>query len=243
MRPPGLVPPRAARHAAERSIRLPRPTADGHDGGVTRQQRTQRGFDRIVNFSDAVVAIAVTFLVLPLLDLLGESADPDTLLRESAPAFLAYALTFLIMIAFWLQHHRIFEYLDDYDGFVVWANVGWLMLIAVLPFLSALSNEGSVEGAWVLACYFFVMAGLSALITSISWWAKRHPHLLVAGADRNQLQPRIGVAVTVVLLVIGGLVLINENFGWLAAITMPLLPRLMRRRAVSPEPDAASAAH
>lgn len=196
---------------------------------MPRLQRTERGFDRIVNFSDAIVAIAVTFLVLPLIDLLGKTDDPDVLLRESGPAFFSYALTFVIMLVMWLQHHRVFEFLGDYDGFVLWINGMWLMLVAILPVLSALSNEDSVESGLVLACYFFVLAAMSSFIALVSGHARRHPSLLIAGADPATLKPFIAGVIGGFLATVGGLVLVDEAFSWLALVGMPILLKVLHR--------------
>jgi uncharacterized membrane protein len=94
--------------------------------------------ERLVFFTDAVVAIALTLLVLPLTDLVPE------LVAEHKPAveaitgnwtkIFSFLLSFAVIGRFWFTHHRIFEHVRAYSGPLVRANFGWLLAIAVLPF-------------------------------------------------------------------------------------------------------------
>jgi uncharacterized membrane protein len=74
--------------------------------------RSERGLDRFVTFLDAVVAIAITLLVLPLVELL-HGSDPQTslsrLLTEEAGTFGAFLLSFAVIARLWLAHHRLVE--------------------------------------------------------------------------------------------------------------------------------------
>ena len=151
-------------------------------------QRTERGFDRIVNFSDAVVAIAITLNILPLMDLQTEDGSEGTwaLLQSNTSVFFAFFTTFLLTAMYWLIHHRIFEYIGDYDSTLTWLNMGWLVLIIFLPFLSSQWNENSFGGG-TGTLYCLTLAGLSILLGLISRHVRNHPQLLVEDADRYAL--------------------------------------------------------
>jgi hypothetical protein len=76
-----------------------RPPADAHDTG------------RLLGFSDAVVAIAATLLVLPLLDIVRDRTSEEeigAILRQNRSAFFAFVLSFVVIYRFWLVHHMIF---------------------------------------------------------------------------------------------------------------------------------------
>jgi uncharacterized membrane protein len=98
----------------------------------------KKSAERLVFFTDAVVAIALTLLVLPLTDLVPE------LVAEHKPAveaitgnwtkIFSFLLSFAVIGRFWFTHHRIFEHVRAYSGPLVRANFGWLLAIAVLPF-------------------------------------------------------------------------------------------------------------
>jgi predicted permease len=96
-------------------------------GGTLRLVHTERGFDRIVNFSDATVAIAMTLLVLPLVDFGGETGEHDSLwelLSENYTAIFAFVLSFLVIWSMWVNHHRVMEYFADYDSRVLFLHLG-----------------------------------------------------------------------------------------------------------------------
>jgi len=98
--------------------------------------RTERGLDRLVTFLDAVVAIAITLLVLPLVEVLGEVGGEDLgdVLRDDLGQFGAFALSFVVIARLWLAHHRLTESVGAYDGLFAWVNLAWAFTIVLLPF-------------------------------------------------------------------------------------------------------------
>jgi uncharacterized membrane protein len=99
---------------------------------MTRMDRTD--FGRIVAFTDGVMAVAITLLVLNL-----EVPDvrPDELdeaLRQLDGSLLAYVLTFALIGRFWVIHHNLFETLERFDGRMMVLNLVFLALIALMPF-------------------------------------------------------------------------------------------------------------
>lgn len=139
---------------------------------------TERGLDRLVNFSDAVVAIAITLLVLPLMDLVGEvdEVGAANLISSHTQEFGAFVMTFLVMALFWIGHHGLFELVGGYDRTLLWLDLFWLMGIVALPFGSALvSYTGFGSGAGVMYCG--IMAALSALQALIAIHVRAHPEL------------------------------------------------------------------
>lgn len=159
-------------------------------GGVESQHRTDRGFDRLVNFSDAIVAIAITLLVLPLMDLENEEPSKGTWALITGEAtgqvFLSFLITFFVTAVMWLAHHRLFEFIADYDQTLIWLNMFWLMLIVLLPFMSSeLNKEGPTTGTAPLYC--LVMAGLSGFLGLMSRHVRTHPELLADHARASDV--------------------------------------------------------
>ena len=70
---------------------------------------TARGFDRLVFFSDAVAAIAITLLILPLVDGVSKQGSLSNLLDADRDRFLAFLLSFLVIARFWTIHHSLFD--------------------------------------------------------------------------------------------------------------------------------------
>ena len=86
---------------------------------------------RLEAFSDGVVAILITIMVLGL-------AAPSTgdlaALRALLPHFLGYALSFLLLGIYWNNHHHLFQAVQAVDGRVLWANLHLLFWLSLVPF-------------------------------------------------------------------------------------------------------------
>jgi uncharacterized membrane protein len=97
---------------------------------------TERDPARVVFFSDAVFAIAVTLLVLEI----RPPQDTRHLLHGLAalwPSYLAYAITFLLIGQVWANHHVMFDHIRSADRMVLFLNTLLLMDIAFLPFAAS----------------------------------------------------------------------------------------------------------
>jgi uncharacterized membrane protein len=101
---------------------------------------SSRELDRIVFFSDAVFAIAITLLVLNI-----EVPDiPQGRVAQELPGqllalwpkYFSYVISFLVILGFWMSHHGIFSHVKDYDKGLMWMNSLFLMCVAFLPFPS-----------------------------------------------------------------------------------------------------------
>jgi uncharacterized membrane protein len=97
-----------------------------------------RPSERMVFFSDAVVAIALTLLILPLADAVpeaaGKYADSYHLITENQGKIYSFLLSFVVIARLWVAHHRLFERVKAYNRRLMQANFGWLLTIVVLPF-------------------------------------------------------------------------------------------------------------
>ncbi len=98
------------------------------------------GYERLVFFSDAVMAIAITLLALEvhLPDTITDPAQLPAALTDEAPALGAYFISFFVIGTFWVGHHRIFTHIKRYDPGLLWINLLFLSLIAILPFPTAI---------------------------------------------------------------------------------------------------------
>ena len=129
--------------------------------------RTERGFDRLVNFSDATVAIAMTLLVLPLVDLGGASGQHDTLwelLSANAYEIFGFVLSFLVIWSLWVNHHRVMEYFAHYDSTVMGLHLVWLLTMVTIPFTTRAADEHRPSTSTV-----------RPRSTSPSCWCRRSP--------------------------------------------------------------------
>lgn len=90
---------------------------------------------RLIGFTDAVVAIAITLIVLPLVDSARSSTSGTALdfLIDNALNLFAAALSFVVIASFWRDHHRLYRYVTGSNALLVNANLLWLAGIVFLP--------------------------------------------------------------------------------------------------------------
>jgi uncharacterized membrane protein len=166
--------------------------------------RTDRGFERLITFADAVVAIALTLLVLPLSEIasdLGEDTSVREIFAENSAAFGSFALSFVVIWVLWTAHHRTMEYFDAYDAMLFRLTLVWLFTIVLLPFVTQLLT-GSQYDRGATPLYEGVLLVSSLCLTGMSWWGRRHRDLLADDPEAERFAARpISIGVPTVLLV------------------------------------------
>src|SRR4051795_13645253 len=169
---------------------------------------------RVEAFSDGVMAIAITLLVLELK--VPPDANGHLLDRLLArwPSYVAYLAAFLTIGIIWLNHHTLLSKIARFDARLHWLNLVLLLGVATLPFPTALIADYVALGganASVAAAAYGLTATLMALPWSFIWRHLRdHPELLEPGFDaahatvelrRGSLGVPIYLAATAVSLV------------------------------------------
>ncbi|MGY3804507.1 TMEM175 family protein [Pigmentibacter ruber] len=116
---------------------------------------------RLEAFSDGVLAIIITIMVLEL-----KIPQTDDLyeLLPLLPIFLSYFLSFIYVGIYWVSHHYIFHLATQINMKVVWTNINLLFWISMLPFVTAWSGENSFAKTPV------VLYGIVLLLSSISFY-------------------------------------------------------------------------
>ena len=145
------------------------------DLGVERE----RDFDRFLTFVDAIVAIAITLLVLPLVDVAGSfQGDSVThLLSESRDQIGAFFLSFVVIADLWLTQHRLLHNVVVTERVLIRLLLLWSLTIVVLPFPTALVAGDMGQQAATKVLYVGTMA-LSALVLALMCVViRRHPEI------------------------------------------------------------------
>jgi uncharacterized membrane protein len=93
---------------------------------------------RLEAFSDGVIAIIITIMVLELK--VPHSADLEAL-RPLLPIFLAYVLSFVNLAIYWSNHHHLLHATQRVNGAVLWANLHLLFWLSLFPFMTAWMGE------------------------------------------------------------------------------------------------------
>lgn len=129
----------------------------------------ERDVDRLLTFVDAVVAIAITLLVLPLAEVGREVQDGDVagLLSEHVDDIVGFLLSFLVIARLWLAQHRIVSCLVRQNAAVVRLLLAWTFTIVVLPFPTALIAATSHD-TLARALYIGTMTVSSGLLALIA---------------------------------------------------------------------------
>jgi TMEM175 potassium channel family protein len=96
------------------------------------------GKDRLAAFSDGVLAIIITIMVLELK--LPHGADWATL-AGAAPHFLSYVLSFIYLAIYWNNHHHMLHTVTRVDGLILWANSHLLFWLSLIPAATAWLGE------------------------------------------------------------------------------------------------------
>ncbi len=164
-----------------------KPVAPAQDGQPP-IYRDATGLERLIFFSDAVFAIAITLLALEIRLPAGYGQLSDAaLLRELLAMwqkYLSFIISFLVIGSFWVGHHRKFRLIDRYDRRLLWINLLLLMSIAFLPFPTAVISENSGKTATIL--YAASMA-VSGLMLAVLWrYVSRGDRLIAPHLDPEQ---------------------------------------------------------
>jgi uncharacterized membrane protein len=109
--------------------------------------------DRLNAFTDGVVAIIITIMVLELRVPTGASIEA---LNPVWPVFAAYALSFVNVAIFWNNHHHMLQLARKVDGRVLWANAFLLFWLSLIPFVIRWINDEGIT-AWPTAAYGIVL--------------------------------------------------------------------------------------
>jgi len=124
-------------------------------------------FKRVIFFSDAIVAIAITLLALDLrLDIPSDHHVSFHDLLTPWRNYLAFTLSFINIAGFWRTHHNMFVYIHKMDDRVMFLNIGWLFLIVTLPFATTLvsAHFGETPVIFLYSMNVFALAVLQNTI-------------------------------------------------------------------------------
>ena len=215
---------------------------------MTKEPETGLSFERVVFFSDAVFAIVITLLVLELkVPHLTEHNEPalQQALFELIPRVLGFVISFLIIGLMWVEHHRIFRYIDDYDGGLLWRNLLLLLCVSFVPFPTALFSENF----WSRTAFILYTAsfGGAATVKLLIW-----RHAAKAGLLKKDVGPMLEVriarrsmAVPLACAIAIGLSFISIFIAPLSFMLIPVFARVLdptaKKSKVEPATEEAAA--
>ena len=137
---------------------------------------------RLETFSDGVIAILITIMVLELRT--PERADLGAL-HAILPSILTYLLSFVYLGIYWNNHHHMFHLVDKVSGGVLWANLHLLFWLSLVPFTTAWMGENRFA-ATPTAAYGAVM-----LMAAVAYWILQG-RILAGQPDDSLLRRALG---------------------------------------------------
>lgn len=189
--------------------------------------------ERLVYFSDAVIAITITLLVLDirLPEGLGEMTDAGlwAALAAVVPGVRAYLISFAAIGAFWIGHHQRFAMIPKRGRFLILANLVFLCAISLMPLVTRLIAENG--GALATQLYAALLA-LCAAGLMLIWGLAMQAGLI---ADNVPIQARwrtlivsgLAVLVFIVSIPLAAVSPDGAKYFWLLLLPLTLVPRLL----------------
>ncbi len=193
------------------------------------------GLERLVFFSDAVFAIAITLLALEIhLPVEANNLSDQQLLTslwQIWPKYLSFMISFLVIGNFWIAHHHRFSLIVHYDNRLLLLNLLILMSIAFIPFPTSVISENGNRTATIFYALSIATAGL---LSALLWWyVSRDNRLIKKDFDKQLARRNLFSILTVpaVFLLSIGLTLINPTLGkfsWTLTVPAALMFRINR---------------
>lgn len=173
--------------------------------------------DRLTAFSDGVIAVIITIMVLELRPPRG--ADLHSLIAVLGP-FSIYALSFVYVGIYWNNHHHFFHLVRTVNGTILWANMNLLFWLSLIPFATAWMGN-NLFSPIPTALY-----GVALLLPTIAWFVMQSVIIKSQGAEltlARALGSDLKGKITPILYVLGiGLSFVQASLadGVYAAVAM-----------------------
>lgn len=201
--------------------------------------RSQFSLHRLESLTDGIYAIAMTLLVLslPLPQLEGTSTSTDILSHfgDIAELFGAYALSFILLGNFWIIQLKIFKYIKTSCTPHIWANLGGLLVVCLIPFSSSLM--GYHNHTFTANLFFHVNIFLISMFFLIQCrMLLKNPETIADEYDEYAIRRviRINLILPVVSLLGIGIALFTPDWSTLVYISVPFLTIQLKTRISNP---------
>lgn len=173
--------------------------------------------ERLVFFTDAIAAIALTLLILPLLDAFSEKSEASLgeMIRSHRAPIGAFLLSFVVIFRMWWGHHRLFRHVETISRTLVQTNIVWALAIVVMPIATAIIAAYPVSATSV-AVYEGTLVVATASLTVMAWYVYRHPEHTEdrSRETREEVLSHVSVLVTQVAALVVGVVWVHPVNFW-----------------------------
>jgi len=153
---------------------------------------------RLEAFSDGVIAIIITIMVLELK--VPHDSSPAALL-PLLPVFLSYTLSFVFIGIYWSNHHHLLHAVQHVDGRVLWANLHLLFWLSLVPFATGWMGENHFA-SWTLALYgtILLLAAIAYLILTRALISLHGRDSLLATALGRDFKGKVSIVINLIAI-------------------------------------------
>lgn len=196
--------------------------------------------ERFKAFVDAVVAIAMTLLILPLMESVSEAASGKSstaeFLSEHSGQLLSFGLSFLLIATFWMGHHRQYRDVEWVTPWLLWINVAWMATIVWLPVATSMIGQMDTDA---LQAVVYIGTLIMTQVTTLAGWLylSKHPDLTTTSAETLRSGVIGDVAAIILFLIALAIAVLASPNGYTALLLLllsdplsRLLNRVLRRR-------------
>ena len=121
--------------------------------------------NRLEAFSDGVLAIIITIMILELRQPIGDAIGDFLALW---PTLIAYVLSFFFIAIYWVNHHLIFQAADKINVGILWCNIVWMFVMSFIPFATAW--VGSYPSSFAPLCVYFTDMFLASVTFHLMYY-------------------------------------------------------------------------
>jgi uncharacterized membrane protein len=177
---------------------------------------------RLEAFSDGVIAILITIMVLELAA--PHAALPSNLV-PLVPKLLCYALSFLFLGIYWSNHHHLLQAVTRVSGGVLWANLHLLFWLSLVPFVTAWMGENRFA-RWPVAAYgaVLLLAAIAYYVLARTLVALHGNASTIAKALGADLKGRISIAIYAAAIALAFLTSLGACILYVVVALLWLIP-------------------
>lgn len=185
------------------------------------------GPTRVEAFSDGVLAIVITLLVLeikvPYLEYVQDIDSSVSALLGLAPKFLGYFLSFVFIAVFWVNHHRFFRLVKRVDNGLLWLNVFLLLALSFTPFPTAWIGEYPSNAIGLVL--FSIVLMVAGITFYLMWRYANCAGLFQDSSDPQIIKQaeKLGLLGPIIYLVAGIFAFVLPPVTWLLFFVVPFI--------------------
>lgn len=206
--------------------------------------RKEFQLERMILFSDAVFAIAITLLVIEIkIPEIHEAEVTDKLLlhklRELIPKFIGFLVSFLLIGQYWIVHHRMFGYVVNFNDRLIWLNIFFLLAVALMPFSTGFYSEYVLTKTMTPVIFYTANIAALGFINFFMWRYISRPG---KNLTENLTQPMArffssrALAVPVIFIIFSFVYLYAPKIAFWIPLLIPLILRVlfnpMKKKAI-----------